>query len=178
MLLKSSIESGVNAGISVALGIVISDVVCLYLCSYFAPYFQDPTTLKVAAFIGAAVLIFIGVSYIKTKPKVQSKKRFTNQSFVSFFGKGFLINFVNPFVFVVWLGFVIYGEENFSIQHNRVSFFMGILFTIFATDVIKVLLAQPIKKVLSIKTLTKTYKIIGVLLLLFSLRLIAYVLFE
>lgn len=178
LLLKSSIDESKEAGFSVALGIIVSDILCLYLCSYFAPFFQKQQNLQIAAVLGSILLLVMGISYIKSKYKVQSKKKFTNRSFMNFFTKGFLINFVNPFVFAVWLGFIIYANKTFSTQYDRVTFHTGILVGIFSTDILKVFLAQPIKTKLTPKLMEKIYKIIGVILLIFSLRMLVFAFFK
>jgi threonine/homoserine/homoserine lactone efflux protein len=174
LLLKSSIESGKNAGLSVAVGIIASDIVCIYLCSYFAPFLRRQENLNIASLIGAALLIAMGIKYIMAKPIVQSKKRFTGQGFLSFFTKGFLINFINPFVFVVWMGIILYTKEQYYEQDLVQVFYVGVLMGIFFTDAGKVYLAQQIKRKLTPIVLQKLYKIIGVLLIAFSLRLVYY----
>ena len=174
LLLKCSIESGKNAGISVAIGIIVSDIVCIYMCSYFSPFLGRQENLNIAAILGALLLIGMGIKYLKAKPIVQSKKRFNTQGFLGFFTKGFMINFINPFVFVVWMGIILYAKDKYYPQDNVNIFYVGALMGIFFTDIGKVFLAQEIKKKLTPIYLQKIYKIIGIVLIGFSFRLIYY----
>ena len=118
----------------------------------------------------------MGIKYIMAKPIVQSKKRFNTQGFIGFFTKGFMINFINPFVFVVWMGIILYAKDKYY-PHDSDSvniFYVGVLMGIFFTDIGKVFLAQEIKKKLTPQFLQKIYKIIGILLIGLSFRLIYY----
>ena len=91
--------------------------------------------------------------------------------YLGYFTQGFLVNGVNPFVFVVWIGFITIGRNNYQ-ETSLYIFLIAILVGIFATDILKSFLADKIKPYLKEKTLLIAYKIIGFILIGFSIRII------
>jgi len=83
--------------------------------------------------------------------------------------QGFTVNFINPAVFVIWIGFVTIAEQTFTESYHIYWFIFGILIGIFTTDVMKVFGASFIADYLNPKNLISLSKIIGMLLILFSI---------
>ncbi len=177
LLLSSTLKCGFVPGFMVALGIVISDIVCVLVCNYgLAPYFSYPDSNFWIALSGGILLIGIGTKYMITD-KVDSEEKIVlpKQYYAAFFIKGFLVNFVNPFVFMVWLGLIKYAEQ--KIEINTALFFIGIFLGIFTTDFLKVVLAKRIKKLIQPLSLQWIYRVFGLILIVFGLRMIFLFLF-
>lgn len=176
-LLQSSLQSGSKSGIGVALGIFWSDVLVVVLCFFGASQlFQSEKYNFWIAVAGAIILTGMGLKYIlkpnlKTEVKIKLKKR----DFVGFFAKGFLVNFVNPFVFLVWIGLIAYAKNHYENLSEIVLFLSASLLAILCTDLLKVFLAQKIKPFLNQKILIWVYRVIGVLLIVFAFRMLIYV---
>jgi threonine/homoserine/homoserine lactone efflux protein len=176
-LLKSALQHGLRAGLSVATGILVSDVIVLTLCSFGAiPFFKDEANQFWLALAGSGILMALGLRYLlKEHAGKDAIGSIQAQHYSAYFAKGFLVNFVNPFVFVVWIGLIGMGQTKYGAGNNLLLYCGGILLGIFTTDVTKVVFAHRIAAFIKPNVLTVAYRIIGVLLLVFALRLLWFV---
>ena len=176
-LLKSSLQHGFRAGFSVATGIMVSDVAVLTLCSFGAiPFFENPDNQLWLGLGGSAILLALGIRYLlKQEAGKDVIGSIQAQRYSTYFAKGFLVNFVNPFVFVVWIGLIGMGQTKYGSDSNLWIYCAGILSGIYLTDVTKVVFAHRISSFISPGFLLKAYKIIGFLLLVFAARLLWFV---
>ncbi len=174
-LLQISLEHGARSGIAAALGIVISDATVIVLCYFWASKLfesgsqQNELWLSI---IGGIILIVFGLGYI-FKPKVPANKPVTIKKldYATFFTKAFLINFVNPFVFLVWIAMIGRAKITCESEQEVVAYLSAALLGIITTDSLKVYGSKYLRRVIEPHFLIKVYKWIGVLLTLFSLRL-------
>jgi threonine/homoserine/homoserine lactone efflux protein len=178
-LLKSSMESGVKAGFAVAIGIIVGDIICVVLALYGDKSFFENDTFKFwLALIGGIILLAIGLKYlIRPNINTQIDGKIKKKSFGVYFLNGFLINFINPFVFAVWLGFTTYNQSMYSGKETMISLIVTLI-TIFSTDVLKALYANKIQHVIKPEKLTKVFRVFGVIMIVFSLRLLLYPFFN
>ena len=176
LLLNSTLQYGVKVGTSVALGIIVSDIVCVLLC-----YFGFSSFLTVAehqvwvAAIGSSILLGLGVNYLFKKATISNNVSISSKSILSFFVRGFSVNFFNPYVILVWIGVLNYGHHKFASNHSFVTYIIAVLIAIFITDMAKVLLSNKLQRFISAKRLSVFLKITGVVLILFSIRLLFFV---
>lgn len=177
-LLKSSIESGFKAGIAVAIGIIVGDVICVFLALFGAKYFfENETNQMWLALAGGILLSIIGLKYIiKPDLNIENGKKMSNKSLLLYFTNGFLINFVNPFVFAVWLGFVSYNQSKYGDNETIVSLIIT-LAVILSTDLLKAFYSQKILSLIRPERLRVIFKVFGVVMLLFAMRLLIYAIF-
>ncbi|MBI3234780.1 MAG: hypothetical protein HYZ42_12215 [Bacteroidetes bacterium] len=89
--------------------------------------------------------------------------------------KGFLVNFVNPFVFVIWISVVALAKGRYPSETEVGIFLIAMLLGIFSTDMLKVFLAHKLRSLLKPVLLRKVFNIIGLVLIGFSFRLIYFV---
>lgn len=172
-LVKSALESGFKAGLSVALGIVIADVLCLLCVLYGAqPFIENPDNQQWFLLIGACILLFMGYKFL-FKPNLKTKVdvKYKRKSLVFYFINGFVINFVNPFVFLVWIGFVTYIESIY-VGYEIVVALVTILLVIFTTDTLKALYARKLKKYIQPHYLKRVFQFFGIIMLGFGVRLL------
>jgi threonine/homoserine/homoserine lactone efflux protein len=175
-LLKSSLQHGFRAGLSVATGIMLSDMIALVLC-YFgaASFFENPENQLWLALAGSAILFALGVRYIFKKQAGKDQiGSIQAQDYPTYVVKGFLVNFINPFVFVVWIGLVGIGQTNYGSGGEFWVFGAGIICGIYAQDLTKVVFAHRIARFVRPEILSKAYRVIGALLLVFAARLLWY----
>ena len=87
--------------------------------------------------------------------------------------KGFLLNILNPFVFLLWFGWVgfVSSKENFTSAHVWV-FFITTLLVVLGTDLLKVMGAHKIKKLLSPKLMIWVNRILGLILVILGVVLV------
>ena len=172
-LLKSAMESGFKAGVSVALGIVVGDLICALLALYGAQSFLNNTRFEFwASIIGGLILFGIGLKYV-LNPNLNTtvKEKIKRKSYGVYFLNGFLINFVNPFVFAVWIGFVSYNQSVYDTTSTLLS--LGItLVVIFATDLLKVMFADKLTALIHPAALKKVFRVFGVFMVIFGIRLL------
>ncbi len=175
-LLKSSVESGWKAGISVALGIIAGDVICVFLAMMGGEQFiNDSEHIFWIALGGGALLVSMGIKYI-IWPFIQPERRKKHHagSILIYFTHGFIINFVNPFVFVVWFGFTTYIREEFSTDRAVWLALSTTLLVIFVTDCLKAVLASKLNRIVRPERMLKWMRVFGVIMLIFGIRLLLY----
>ena len=176
-LLQITLDRGLKAGFSVAIGILSSDILIVFLFYFGArEIFQDDEIQFWLAAIGGIVLLVLGLKYIwipavSTEIKLKASSLKTAGAFVN----GFLVNFVNPFVFLVWISIITYAEGKFDTQQEVGVYISAALLGILATDSIKVLLAHRLKALLNPILLKRLFTLIGIVLIGFSIRLFVYV---
>jgi threonine/homoserine/homoserine lactone efflux protein len=178
-LLRSSLAYGVMAGMMVAAGIFFSDVVCVVLCSFGAiPFFEDPNNQFWLAIGGSIVLFALGLRYI-LRPNVDTSSGLKLElgHYSTYFVKGFVVNFFNPFVFLVWIGVIGMARYKYGPDLELWIFLGAALLAILITDSTKVLFAHRIKKFIQPNYLLKAYRIIGVVMLAFGFRLLWFALY-
>ncbi|MBI1287629.1 MAG: lysine transporter LysE [Flavobacteriales bacterium] len=171
-LLKSALNYGFWAGMMVALGIFISDVVCVGLCSFGAiPFFKNTENQFYLALGGSVILLGLGLKYLlKPNVNVDSEVKLHAGHYSAYFAKGFLVNFVNPFVFLVWTGVIGLAQSRFGTGQELWFFLSAALLGIFTTDSLKVVFAHRIKTLIRPDILRRAYQIIGLVLIGFGIR--------
>ena len=174
-LLESTLQSGFWSGFAVAFGIFISDVVAVLLLGFGAAgFFENPENQFGLAIAGAAILIGLGIRYI-IKPSLgttSSRFQVRGTNYYTYFMKGFLVNFVNPFVFLVWLGIIGFATAHHGAGPSLAIFLSGALLGILTTDTLKAALAQYIKGLLRPRFMVFAYRLIGIILIGFGLRML------
>ena len=172
-LLKSAIESGFKAGAAVAVGIILGDIICVFLAFYGAEHFFNNTdNQRWIALGGGLILLSIGLKYV-LKPNINTevKEKFKQKKLGVYFINGFLINFVNPFVFAVWFGFVSYNQAKYSHTETILSLTFTLL-AIFSTDLLKAYFADRLISLIKPARLKMIFKLFGIVMIIFAIRLI------
>lgn len=177
-LTQSAIERGQKAGFSVAFGVWVSDLLFIILTYLFIQRISnivegESFTLYVGI-IGGIILILFGVyAFLKKTEAIKGVEISGAKSYIHFFSKGFAVNTFNPFSFVFWISVIstyILGE---GLSRGAAAQFLGgIFFTIVVTDILKVFLAQVLRKRLNLKYLSLINKIAGAALAIFGIILI------
>lgn len=177
-LLKSALNYGFWAGMMVALGIFISDVVCVALCSFGAiPFFKNTENQFYLAVGGSIILFGLGLKYLlKPNVNVDEQVKLHAGHYTAYFTKGFLVNFVNPFVFLVWISVIGLGQGKYGAGEDLWIFLGASLLGILTTDSLKVIFADKIKPLIQPKFLLSAYQVIGIVLIGFGVRLVWFAL--
>lgn len=174
-LLQATLEKGVKAGISTALGIIISDIAAVSICAIGAIRFlEDVENMFWIAIIGAVLLCALGLKYI-IAPDVKSSlssSSIKGSDYSKYFAKGFLINFLNPSVFIYWIGFITYAKIEYQSSFDMWVFIGAMLLGIFSIDTAKTLLAGKIKPYIGSSSLRRVYQGIGIVLVIFAIIMV------
>lgn len=171
-LIQSTIQHGAKAGFAVTLGIFLSDVLIAALCLFGAiEFFENARHQFWLALAGGLILFFIGFKYI-LKPIINTVSDFKSSVFSlsAFFAKGFLVNFVNPFVFMVWISITAFAKIRCDNWNDLMYFLGAALLGILATDSLKVILAERVQKFLNPAMLRKIFFVTGLILICFGFR--------
>jgi len=179
-LLKSALSYGFWAGMMVALGVFISDVVVVVLCSYGAiPFFENPLNKHWLAIVGSIILFGLGFKYLlKPNVNVDADLKLKAGHYTAFFIKGVLVNFVNPFVFLVWIGVIGFAQKKYGVGEDLWLFLTAALLGILTTDSAKVIFAHRVKTLIQPRFLLRAYQIIGIVMIGFGVRMLWFVLKE
>ncbi|NNE27399.1 MAG: LysE family transporter [Saprospiraceae bacterium] len=173
-LTQTSIEKGILPGLTVGSGIWISDFIFVYVFYNFIQILKE--TIESESFVlwmglsGAVVLFVFGLVLLIKKTKLDySQLHFSMKSYMGFWFKGFLINTINPFTFVFWMGVISTYVIARDISSTESLAFLGtILIIIILSDTGKVYLAHGLKKWLTPKHIEKVSNVSGVILMLFG----------
>ncbi len=176
-LIQATLQWGYKVGMGVALGIIVSDVIAVVLCYYGAAMlFQDKEVQWYIALGGAALLTAMGLKYLIAPPDPHAEQiKPGNRQVLAAFIKGFLVNGVNPFVFIVWIGVIGTAGQKYGYDADLWLYLTGALLAIFINDVAKVLLAHYIKPFLKGRALEYIYRGVGGLLVVFAVILVVRV---
>jgi len=177
-LLQTSIHRGTKAGVILAFGIFLSDffiVVMSYLGA--AQLLNKGKNNLVVGLIGGTILIIYGIVTCTKKVQINDTNKLLEPIRVpgplTYLFKGFFLNFANPFVWFFWFTVMLGISGTYGSEFSAVSaLFGGVLFTIFATDVLKVFIASRIKHYLTPKILNLVNYVVGILLVAFGIILI------
>jgi threonine/homoserine/homoserine lactone efflux protein len=132
---------------------------------------------KPIGLIGSAFLIFLGVFYVffkKIKLQVSSEEpivRFRKRDMAKIFSSGFLINTLNPNVFIFWLATATNFAIKYSFQQRMIIFTVCLALNI-AADTFKVLMAGKLRSRLTLHNISVINKISGTLLIGFGVALL------
>jgi threonine/homoserine/homoserine lactone efflux protein len=175
---QASIEMGTRPGLSVCLGVWISDFLIILGTYLFIRELGSLIESEVFKFYlgisGGLILIVFGIgSFFKQISLNVERKKLSIKSFTGFLTKGFLVNTINPFTFVFWIGVMstyVLGRNTSTSQ--TILFLSSIMITIMLTDVLKVMGAKLIRKKLTQKHISIFSKTAGAALFIFGLFLI------
>lgn len=177
-LIKISMQYGVKAGMAAVAGIWISDVLVIILAWWgiqkAGNWFQSPAFVYWQGITGGVIITIVGlVSFFSNRRYEADNNDDRKRSFFTFFTRGFLVNFVNPFTFVFWLT-VLSAQliHTNIIPMEIILLFTGILATILITDSLKVLLSKKISTFLTPHHISVFHKIASLILSLIGIFII------
>ena len=175
-IIKQSLNSGHRGGISFILGVSASDITLVLVSNVFTQMFSY--MVKHKNFIGIAGSVFLismGIFFLFFKKvKVDDSGvqvlQLSKKDYVKTFLSGFFMNTLNPTVFIFWLT-TSTTLITLSIE-NRVIAFITCLAFVLATDLLKVMMAQKIRRKLTPHNIQILSRINGLVLLGFGMVLL------
>lgn len=177
-LTQASMEKGALAGFAVGFGVWISDIIILVASVIMIKEISEVVDSNKFEFwtgiLGSAFFLIYGVVMMFTKIKpAEPKNMITLKSFNAFFFKGFLINTINPFTFIFWVGVLsTYVIGRNTSTENLNILLITIMAMIILSDSLKVLLARYIRHKLKEEHFDYIGKIAGIGLIIFGLILL------
>ena len=181
-ILKQSITNGRRAGYIFVAGVSTSDIALLLIANIFTSIFL--LVLDHKAFIamaGAGFLLLLGLYTLffkKIKIEYDEKgeeKVFRKRDYLGIYISGFLMNTLNPSVFIFWFAWTAAigasaAETNNPVQYKFIVFATCLVFLLLS-DLIKVALASRLRPSLTEKNLIWINRLSAIIILVFSAAL-------
>jgi threonine/homoserine/homoserine lactone efflux protein len=181
-ILKQSLTNGRKAGYIFVAGVSTSDIGLLLIANIFTSIFL--LVLDHKAFIamaGAGFLLILGLyTLLFKKIKIETdelgeEKIFRKRDYLGIYISGFLMNTLNPSVFIFWFAWTAAigasaAETSNPVQYKFIVFGTCLLFLLLS-DLLKVALASRLRPSLTEKNLIWINRISAIIILIFSAAL-------
>ncbi|HMR84636.1 MAG TPA: LysE family transporter [Niabella sp.] len=181
-IIKHSINVGHKGGMIFVAGVSASDITLAFVSNVFSAMFEVISEHKqVIGITGSLFLMVIGIYFLffkKVKINEHGKAlpiTFRKRDYATMFLSGYLMNTLNPSVFLFWL-----TASTSFINHTieeRIIIFTTCLLIVLGADIAKVMLAGKIRNRLTPHNIQLINRINGIILIGFSIALIAGLLF-
>ncbi|MCG8474817.1 MAG: LysE family translocator [Cytophagales bacterium] len=181
-LIQTSLKKGFPYGMAMAVGIALSDSIYIAICylgvsrwaenEYFNTWF---------GLIGGFIMLIFGflsifkrVENLVTNAERKEINKITGRrGLLSQMLKGFLLNIVNPFLLVFWLGVVGPIANDASFTKEQVLVCLGmIVFSVFCMDTLKSHLAGRLSNIITPRVMQVVNRVVGLALIVYSFRLL------
>jgi threonine/homoserine/homoserine lactone efflux protein len=180
-IIKQSLNNGHRGGLAFIIGVSISDIALVLVSNVFTELFTSINQHRqIIGIVGSLFLIGVGVYFLffkKVKVDEGGKQifKFRKRDYIKIVISGFLMNTLNPAVFIFWLS----TSTAFIIHtiNERLTIFITCLIFVFAADFAKVMLAHKIRSRLTVHNIHIINRVNGIILIGFGLVLIWGLLF-
>jgi threonine/homoserine/homoserine lactone efflux protein len=176
-IIKHSLNNGHVGGMAFIIGVSASDLTMVLISNVFTELFSTISSHKTTIGIaGSIFLISIGIFFLffkKIKVNEEGQQvflRFRTRDYAKIALSGYLMNTLNPAVFLFWL-----TASTTLINHTleqKVVIFLSCLLLVFSTDIAKVMLAGKIRKKLTPHNIHIINRVNGLILIGFGIALI------
>ena len=180
-IIKQSLNNGHRGGLAFIIGVSISDIALVLVSNVFTELFTSINEHRqIIGIVGSLFLIGVGVYFLffkKVKVDEGGKQvfKFRKRDYIKIVVSGFLMNTLNPAVFIFWLStstaFIIHSIN------ERLTIFITCLVFVFTADFAKVMLAHKIRSRLTVHNIHIINRVNGIILIGFGIVLIWGLLF-
>ena len=176
-IIKQSLNNGRQGGFSFIAGVWLSDIILITVSNAFSELITYMMEYRRIIGMGGAVfLLLMGLFYVFFKKiKLQSAEggiaKFTRADVLKIFGSGFLLNTLNPNVFLFWLGTATAFASEYSFNERIMIFSICLVVNVLA-DIFKVLMAGKLRTRLTLHNISLINKISGSILIGFGVALL------
>ncbi|MET0242140.1 MAG: LysE family translocator [Flavitalea sp.] len=177
-IIKQSINNGHVGGFSFVAGVWVSDIVLVVVSNAFSALVTELLVYKnVIAYVGSLFLVVMGVYYLffkKITLRAESDPsllKFSRMDIAKLFSSGFLLNTLNPSVFIFWLT----TATTFAVKYNfqeRVIIFSVCLALNIVADIFKVFMSGKLRNRLTLHNISLINKVSGTILIGFGIALL------
>jgi len=177
-LINTGIKYGYKSGSLLAVGVVASDfLVCLLIIFLVtvgaADYIQDEKSQRFMGILAGIVLIVFGALHFRAPLPKNEETQIQLPSSPYMITKGFLLNSLNPAVWLLWLANVTAVSKTLHYKVvNMIIYFSITLGLVLLVELAKVSAAGKLKKILTPTLMYIVNSVTGGLLIIFGLVLI------
>jgi len=181
-VIRYSMHHSYKAGVAFILGVSCSDIMYITIANIASSWLEFLEDHQDAVgYIGSGLFIIMGFVALLKKYKPQRPKQgktlsISKSLYFKIWGTGFLMNTLNPAVVLLWLGATISVAG--SSLSSRVVFFGTCLGIVLGFDFLKVLLADGIRRQLTLRRIMYLNKISAAIILIFGFLLFGKVYFH
>lgn len=182
LLIEISLTKGVGKAIVFDLGVLLADIIFIVLVGFGSTFIQQINNVSWVFAIGGILIIGYGIYNIynaKRKRKNIDQQAHLPQitgSNALYLIKGFFLNFMNVGVLAYWLTTTVTLRAAIQGSANETAllwaYFTSTVAAYFATDLVKVFMAQRLKARLTTEVLIKIERTVGFILIVFGAFLI------
>lgn len=175
-VIKQSLNNGHRGGFTFAFGVSASDITLVVISNFFTEFFNSLIAYeKEIGIAGCVLLVSLGIYFFffkKVKVNEEGKQVFTfsKREYAKIFLSGYLMNTLNPAVFIFWIT-VSTAMVSHTIQ-QRIIIFVTCLAIVLSADIAKVMLAGKIRNRLTPHNIHIINRINGLILIGFGIALI------
>jgi threonine/homoserine/homoserine lactone efflux protein len=179
-IIKQSLTNGKRSGYAFVAGVSSSDFILLFICNFFTSLFNLVLNHKsTIALAGAGFLFLMGLyTLFFKKMKLENMgidgahKTVSIKNLLSSYFSGFLMNTLNPSVFLFWFAWTAAINTSADDTPNPVQYKLIVFGTclgfVLLSDLIKVFLAGKLRPRLTEKNLLWINRVSGMIILIFS----------
>ena len=175
-IIKQSLNNGYRGGLAFILGVSFSDISLVLVSNVFTELFNSLRAYKTEIGVaGCIFLVSLGIYFLFFKKVAVNEDgrqvlKFRKRDYAKIFVSGYLMNTLNPAVFIFWI-----TTSTAVINHTieqRIIIFVTCLCWMLASDVLKVFLAGKIRNRLTPHNIHIINRINGIILIVFGIALI------
>lgn len=130
-LIKTTLENGVKAGSLLLGGVALSDFLLISIVNAGSSWFAIPQNWEKKIFHGTGILFIVLGMVILVKIFLDTHRSDVKSAGSNFklpFVKGFLINTLNPYNYLTWMGFMVFlNKINAGKTDKLIFFFFALL---------------------------------------------------
>lgn len=180
-IIKQSINNGIKGGLAFIAGVSLSDIALAIASNFFTELFNTIIERKeLVGIIGSFFLITVGIYFLFFKKVALNEEgkqllKFRKRDYARLAITGFFMNILNPLIIGFWLT----TSTSFADHTLRQRFFIFsiALALVLFSDIMKVLLANKIRKRLTLKNILLLNRLNGIILIGFGVVLLWGLLF-
>ncbi len=179
-LIQNAIEKGFFSGFFMAVGIALSDTIYIFVTYLGISQLTDNPSFNMwLGGVGGTIMLVFGIFYMFKPIPAKGLKQLHAEETKWFqqILKGFVLNGINPFVLIFWIGIVSKITVDFEYTTNQaITFFIVLIATVFSVDILKSYFAVKLSQIVTPRFMKIMNRVVGIALVLFSLRLFNFVL--
>ena len=172
-LIQNSIEHGYMAGIKISLGVVFGDIILITIAFLGTSFLPDiPHFATYSRIFGSLLLVGLGIVQFSKNNKAAKIQDFKLARFFYFFGKGFLLNVINPVNFISWMVVSATLKSYKYDIYDETAFFLTCIIMIFVMESGFAIFSHKIKKSMNALTIQRIKYASGVIFIIIGMKLI------